>query len=130
MCFFKVCGYENIRFLKQPPEVLCKKGVLTNFTKFTGKHLCQSLFFNKVAGLRIPVNFVRFLRTPFYTEHLWWLLLYLEDSVFVLLSSCIYFWSPRIYSFFMLVIFIGIKLHKALKSDQLMLLINSTDPLL
>ena len=29
-----------------------KKGVLRNFTKFTGKHLCQSLFFNKVAGLR------------------------------------------------------------------------------
>ena len=29
-----------------------KKGVLENFTKFTGKHLCWSLFFNKVAGLR------------------------------------------------------------------------------
>ena len=29
-----------------------KKGVLRNFTKFTGKHLCQSLFFNKVVGLR------------------------------------------------------------------------------
>ena len=27
-----------------------KKGVLRSFTKFTGKHLCQSLFFNKVAG--------------------------------------------------------------------------------
>ena len=24
--------------------------VITNFTKCTGKHLCQSLFFNKVAG--------------------------------------------------------------------------------
>ena len=29
-----------------------KKGVLRNFTKFTGKHLCQSLFFDKVAILR------------------------------------------------------------------------------
>ena len=29
-----------------------KIGGLRNFTKFTGKHLCQSLFFNKVAGLR------------------------------------------------------------------------------
>ena len=29
-----------------------KKDVLKNFTKLTGKHLCQSLFFNKVAGLR------------------------------------------------------------------------------
>ena len=37
-------------FQKQPPEVFYKKGVLKNFTKFTGKHLCQSLFFNKVAG--------------------------------------------------------------------------------
>ena len=34
------------------PEVFCKKDVLSNFAKFTGKHLCQSLFFNKVAGLR------------------------------------------------------------------------------
>ena len=39
-------------------------------TKFTGKSLCQNLFFNfnKVAGLRhrgFPVNFVKFLRTPF-----------------------------------------------------------------
>ena len=55
-----------------------KKGVLSNFTKFTGKHMCQSLFFNKVAGLRhatllkkrfwpmcFPVNFVKFLRTLF-----------------------------------------------------------------
>ena len=25
-----------------------KKGVLRNFAKFKGKHLCQSLFFNKV----------------------------------------------------------------------------------
>ena len=30
-----------------------KKGVVGNFTKFTGKHLCRSLFFNKVAGLRL-----------------------------------------------------------------------------
>ena len=29
-----------------------KNGVLRNFAKFAGKHLCQSLFLNKVAGLR------------------------------------------------------------------------------
>ena len=64
------------------------KSVLRNLTKFTRKHLCQSLFFIKAAGLRtatllkkrrwhscFPVNFVKFLRTPFYPEHLWWLLL-------------------------------------------------------
>ena len=36
--------------------------ILVNFTKFTGKHLCQGLFLNKVADLR------RFLRTPFLEE--------------------------------------------------------------
>ena len=60
-----------------------KKGVLRNFAKFTGKHLYHSLFFNKVAALRhesrlwhrcFPVNFTKFLRTPFLIEHLWWLL--------------------------------------------------------
>ena len=34
------------------PEVFCGKGVLKNFTKFTGKHLCKSIFFDKDAGLR------------------------------------------------------------------------------
>ena len=29
---------------KQPPEVFYNKGVPKNFTKFTGKHLWQSLF--------------------------------------------------------------------------------------
>ena len=54
------------------PEVFCKQGAVTNFAKFTGKHLFQSLFLNKVAGLRyFPVNFSKFLRTPFFTEHLW-----------------------------------------------------------
>ena len=37
-------------------EVFCKKGVLRNFAKFTGKHLCQSVFLNKVAGLRREVS--------------------------------------------------------------------------
>ena len=34
------------------PDVFREKGILRNFTKFTGKHLCQSLYFNKVTGLR------------------------------------------------------------------------------
>ena len=55
-----------------------KKGVLKNFAKLTGKHLCQSFFFNKVALLKpatllkkilwhrcFPVNFAKFLRTLF-----------------------------------------------------------------
>ena len=40
--------------------MFCKKGVLRNFTKFLGKHLSQSLFFNKVAGLRPQAyNFIK-----------------------------------------------------------------------
>ena len=62
------------------------KVFLETLRKFTGKHMCQSFLFNKVAGLRpatllkkrlwhryFPVNFARFLRTPFFTEHLRWL---------------------------------------------------------
>ena len=30
-------------FQKQSPDIFCKKGVLRNFAKFTGKHLYQSL---------------------------------------------------------------------------------------
>ena len=55
-----------------------RKGVYRNFAKFTEKHLCQSLFFNKVAGLSLPtllkkrlwhrcfpLKFAKFLRPPF-----------------------------------------------------------------
>ena len=35
------------------PEMFCKKSVHRNFAKFTEKHLCQSLFFNKVTGLSL-----------------------------------------------------------------------------
>ena len=35
-------------FRNSRPEVFCKKDVLRNFAKFTGKHLRQSLFFNKL----------------------------------------------------------------------------------
>ena len=58
------------------------KGALRSFANFTGKYICQSLFFNKVAGLSpailskkrlwhryFPENFVKFLITPFFIEH-------------------------------------------------------------
>ena len=37
------------------PEVFCKKGVLKNLAKFTGKLMCWSLVLNKVAGLRSAI---------------------------------------------------------------------------
>ena len=42
--------YKNTRSSHQRCSII--KGVLTNFAKFTGKHLCQSLLLNKAAGLR------------------------------------------------------------------------------
>ena len=70
-------------FLTEHLRWLLLRGVLKNFAKITGKRLCWSLFFNKVAGLRptmllkerlqhrlFPVNFTKFLRKPFFTEHL------------------------------------------------------------
>ena len=61
---------------KQPLELFYKKSVLKNIAIFTGKHLCQNLFLNKVTSLRLllkkrlwhrcfPVNFGKFFRTTF-----------------------------------------------------------------
>ena len=61
------------------------KEVLRNFAKFTGKHLCQSLFFNKVAGLR-----------PFLTEHLRWLLLKLRNVTFFKCFGTIFFIESKL----------------------------------
>ena len=84
--------YCSVCYRRSRPEVFFKKGVLTNFAKFTGKHLCHSFFFHKVANLRpatllkmrlwhrcVTVNFAKFLRTSFFTEHLRWLLLLLDE---------------------------------------------------
>ena len=58
------------------------KGVLKNFAKFTAKHLCQSLSFNKVLGLRsatllkketlaqvFSCEFCKIFKNTFFTEH-------------------------------------------------------------
>ena len=71
-----VAKNKKLEIQKQSP-----RGVLRNFTKFSRKLLCQSLFFNNVTGKRpatllkkklwhrcFPVNFVKFLRTPLFTE--------------------------------------------------------------
>ena len=52
--------------------------VLRNFGKFTGKHLCQSLFFNKVADIRPETllkrdsgsQFCKISENAFFIEHL------------------------------------------------------------
>ena len=67
---------------KEPPAVFYKKVGLTNFTKFTGKHLCQNLFFSKVADLSLATlfkkealaqvvswEFCEIFQNSFFTEH-------------------------------------------------------------
>ena len=76
-------GWLLLKF-RSSRQVFCKNGVLKNFAKFTGKYICQSLFFNKIADMR-PATllkrgswqryFTKFLQAPIFIEHLWWLLL-------------------------------------------------------
>ena len=93
--FVKICHVRHkkvvIQFRSCRPEGFCKKGVLRNFAKFKGKHLCQSLFFNKrpvtllkkrLCYVCFPVNFAKFLRTRFLAEHLRWLLLSITSRSF------------------------------------------------
>ena len=63
---------------KHSPKVLCEKGILKNFAKCMVKHLCESIVFNKVSGLKsatlmkslqhscFPEKFAKLLRTTFY----------------------------------------------------------------
>ena len=79
-------GYRSSR-----PEVFFKRGVLKSFTKYTGKHLSQSLFFNKVEACNlvkketqaqvVSREFCEIFKNTFFTEHLQWLLLQLAKTV-------------------------------------------------
>ena len=78
-------------FRSSRPEMFCKKAVLRDFPKFTGKHLCQSLFITKVGGqgrqfylkrdpgTGVSCESAKSGKTPFLTEHLRWLLLVLQN---------------------------------------------------
>ena len=70
------------------PEVFCKKRCSQKFRKIHRKTPVPEALFCTVAGLEpatllkkrlwhksFPVNFAKFLRTPFLTEQIWWLLL-------------------------------------------------------
>ena len=67
-----------LRFRSSHQRCFVRKGVLRNLESFTVKHLCQSLFFNKVTRLMsatllkkwlwhrcFSVNFAKLLGTPF-----------------------------------------------------------------
>ena len=78
-------------------QMFFKIGVLKNFTICTGKHLCWSLFLMKLQAwrpatlLKIDSNtgvylwmlYCEILKTPFFIEHLCWLLLYFRNQKFL-----------------------------------------------
>ena len=52
LCYQRFHSKQLLKFRSSHRRCSLDKGVLKHFAKFTGKHLCQSLFLNKVAGLR------------------------------------------------------------------------------
>ena len=54
--------------------------------KFTGlrPQACNFIKKETLAQVFFSVNFVKFLRTPFLTEHLWWLLLHVRNECWML----------------------------------------------
>ena len=63
----RLSRYQTASFRSSRRRCSVREGVLRNFAKFTGKHLCQSLFFNFIKKRLwhrcFPVNFPKFLRT-------------------------------------------------------------------
>ena len=52
-------------------ELFCQEGVLKNFAKFTGKHLCQRPFFQKeFLAQMFSCEFCKISENTFFTEHL------------------------------------------------------------
>ena len=70
-------------YRKQLPEVFCKKDFLRNLTKFIGKHLFQSLSFNKVVGLKSYTLLKKRLCTGVFL----WILQNLSERLFLQNSS-------------------------------------------
>ena len=64
------------KFRSSHPDVFCKNGLRP--TTLLKKRLWHRCF---------PVNFVKFLRTPFYIKHLWWLLLKDKITITIRLLS-------------------------------------------
>ena len=67
--------FEALIFRSSHRRCSIKKGVLRNFAKFTGKHLFQSLFFNKVKKETLAqlfsCEFCKTFKNTFLTEHVW-----------------------------------------------------------
>ena len=78
-----------------------RKGVLRNFAKFTGKHLCQrpaTLLKKRPWHRCFLVNFVKFVRTPFSQNTSGWLLLKVSFNIFSNISKSPLEWVGKGYN--------------------------------
>ena len=67
-----------MEYKKQSPEVFCKKAfveILQNSQENTCASVPAALLKKRFWHRFFSMNFAKFLRTPFFIEHLWWLLL-------------------------------------------------------
>ena len=89
-CFFRTL--RNFHLIRgSRPEVFRKKGVLISFTKFTGRYLRPATLLKKRLWRKcFAVNFAKFLRTPFFTEHLRWLLLPILKCICYTKETCLF----------------------------------------
>ena len=82
----------------QPAEVLYKEGVFKNFAIFTGKHMCQSLFFScnfikkETLAHGFSCEFCMIFKSTFFTEHLWMTASILQQLL-ALYFAIIYSWQ-------------------------------------
>ena len=70
----------HVRVRSSRQELLCKKGVLRNFSKFTGNCARVPFVKKRLWNRCFRVNFAKLLRTSFLTEHLRWLLLAFQSE--------------------------------------------------
>ena len=121
-------------------ETACKrcsvKNMFLKISQNSQKNSCVRVFFNKVAVLRSAtllkkrlwhrcslVSFARFLRTPFFIEHLrWWLL---NFAWFCVLFIKVYFIFPIIVILYLIVVSIdfcfctfSLKPHRQIYQQQ------------
>ena len=76
----------DILFRSIHPKMSCEKSVLKNFTKFTGKNMCRSLLFNKIACIRLAT---------FLKKRLWHSCLFF-CSFLEIFKNSLFYKTPRL----------------------------------
>ena len=83
LCIFgRMYQFQNVNFetIEAVVQRCSVKKMFLEISQNSQENICSRVSFLIISKKRLwhrclPVNFVKFLRTPFYKEHLWWLLL-------------------------------------------------------